>query len=311
MGETTGIAWCDATFNPWWGCTPVSPECAHCYALRDAKRYGQSKHFGEGVERRRFGDKHWNEPRRWNAEAKRARVRRRVFCASMADVFDAGAEAEDRVRLWVLIDETPALDWLLLTKRPENAKRMLPQGWLDKPRANVWLGVTAGDQKRVDERIPILLETPAALRFVSVEPMLEAVDLSRYLKPTLVSTTGERLQHPDPRVPSTGGTWEWGVDWVIAGAESGPGARPCSIEWLRSLRDQCLAVDVPLFLKQADICQNCYGARRFATGMPNHDGDDEDRVVCEQCDENGQTGKLVKMPALDGIVYQQMPLVTK
>jgi protein gp37 len=289
MGETTGISWTDHTFNPWWGCTPVSPGCHACYALRDARRYGQDQHFGKGAPRRRFGDKHWNEPRRWNDKALRDGVKRRVFCASMADVFDADGPAEDRERLWTLISETPFLTWMLLTKRPENMAAMLPAGW-DYLRDFVWLGVTAEDQQRADERVPILLDTPAAVRFVSVEPMLEAVDLWG--------------------CPGGGGVitsafaWGKGINWVIAGAESGPVRRECKPDWLRSLRDQCVAAGVCFFLKQADICQNCGGSGQSGWNMGSTP------IPCWACNGTGQTGKLVKMPMLDGKVWDQIPEVS-
>src|SRR6185437_14583692 len=115
MGEVTSIAWCDHTFNPWHGCTKVSPGCDNCYAATFDKRVG-GNHWGKGVERRVFADKHWREPLKWNEDAAASRVRRRVFCASMADVMDDEAPAGQRERLWALIDDTPHLDWLLLTK---------------------------------------------------------------------------------------------------------------------------------------------------------------------------------------------------
>ena len=201
MGESTKIEWCHHTFNPWWGCTRVSPGCGHCYAETFDKRIG-GHHWGAQSERRTFGDKHWAEPLKWDREAAAAGERRRVFCASMADIFeDHPALEPHRQRLWELIANCLSLDWLLLTKRPENFGSMLP--WRSGPRPprtgdvatvactdlchkpwpHVWLGVTAEDQQRADERVPVLLSTPAAVRFMSYEPALGPVDLRRWLEP--------------------------------------------------------------------------------------------------------------------------------
>ncbi|HEU02882.1 hypothetical protein LCGC14_1116770 [marine sediment metagenome] len=219
-----------ATHNPWWGCVKIGPECAHCYACAFDHRLAGG-HWGKDAPRRFFGAKHWDEPRRLNRHAEQLGVRLRVFCASMADVFEDRPDlVTHRSRLWTLIQDTPHLDWLLLTKRPENFSRMLP--WhteqdsypdIIPPWPNVWLGVTAGTQETADELIPILLDTPAALRFVSYEPALEAVDFSRFMS---------------------------GIDWLIAGSESGPKARPAELDWYRAARDQCDRGDVPFVLKQ-------------------------------------------------------------
>src|ERR1700675_2662026 len=186
MRKETSIAWCDHTFNPWWGCQRVSPGCEHCYAETFAKRLGK-KIWGPTADRRFFSDAHWNEPLKWAFAARREGVRRRVFCASMADVFEDRHDLENqRERLWKLIKVTPDLDWLLLSKRPENFDKFLPWGsraighcharttcnWCSGPWSNIWLGCTAEDQRRLDERSPILLDTPAAVRFISAEPLL-------------------------------------------------------------------------------------------------------------------------------------------
>lgn len=267
MSAETGIAWTDATFNPWWGCQRVSPGCTNCYAETWAKRWGVG--WGPSVERRFFGDKHWNEPVRWNKAAEAAGVRKRVFCASMADVFEDRRDLDDqRVRLWRLIRATPRLDWQLLTKRPENLRRMLP--WTGEPWANVWLGTTCEDQQRADERIPHLLATPAAVRFLSVEPQLGAIDLLRVkgLRGCGAAKDGECGQAWCPQVrdgePHRSGRHcpidDWGdvdesdepprIHWVIVGGESGPGARPFHVEWARSIVAQCKAAEVPVFVKQ-------------------------------------------------------------
>jgi protein gp37 len=222
MSESTGIAWTDHTFNPWWGCVRVSPGCEHCYAETWDTRW-KGGHWGVQAPRRFFGDAHWNEPRKWDKAAAKAGQRARVFCASMADVFEDRRDLdEQRQRLWHLILDTPNLDWQLLTKRPENLGKFLPPDWLDQPRLNVWLGTTVEDQKRANERIPHLLRTPAAVRFLSCEPLLGLVYL-----------------------------WETrGLDWLIIGGESGAGARPMNLSWARSLMQQAAQDRISVFVKQ-------------------------------------------------------------
>ena len=258
MGEITKIEWCDHTFNPWWGCAKVSTGCDHCYAENQASRFGTM--WGVDSERRQFGEKHWNEPRKWNEKAKADGVRRRVFCASMADVFDKNAPLGARQKLLSLIADTPHLDWLLLTKRIGNAERMLKDACqhdgrlMDAndryhPLPNIWLGISVVNQEEADRDIPKLLQVPAAVRFLSMEPLLGPVDLTR-VSPTIFAATANMLT----------GKWKWengptrqetpGLDWVIVGGESGHNARPMSPDWVRRLRDQCAAVGVPFLFKQ-------------------------------------------------------------
>lgn len=220
MSAHTSIAWCRHTFNPWWGCEKVSPGCANCYAETFAKRTG-NRVWGKDAPRRFFGKKHWNEPRAWNAAAEKAGERRRVFCASMADVFeDNEGLVPWRAKLWTLIDETPALDWLLLTKRPENVLDMVPIGWLADWPANVWMGITAEDQAHADLRVPILQRIPAHTRFVSAEPLLERIEPSGF------------------------------IDWWIIGGESGPRARPCDVRWIEYMIERCHDSGTRCFVKQ-------------------------------------------------------------
>ena len=221
MGAETAISWTDHTFNPWWGCERVSPGCQNCYAEAFAKRTGHPV-WGKTADRRFFGDKHWAEPRRWNNLAEEAGKPALVFCSSMADVFEDRPElARWRADLWALIEATPWLIWQLLTKRPENVLDMVPAGWHGAWPRNVWVGTTAEDQARADERIPHLVRIPAPVRFLSVEPMLGPVELRGA-----------------------------GVEWVICGGESGPRHRPFDLDWARSLRDQCAKGGVPFFFKQ-------------------------------------------------------------
>jgi protein gp37 len=247
MGQTTAIAWTDHTFNPWWGCQRVSPGCEHCYAEALAKRTGHDV-WGKGGERRFFGDKHWAEPVKWNCQAEVDGRRHRVFCASMADVFEDRRDLDgERGRLWALIAETPWLDWQLLTKRPQNVAGMVP--WGDEWPANVWLGTTVEDQRRADERIPVLLSIPAKVRFLSCEPLLGRVWIESYLWLTGASSAGPFYDHAGRRRGRGGGVGG-DVHWVIVGGESGPKYRPLDLGHARFLRDQCVEARVPFFFKQ-------------------------------------------------------------
>jgi protein gp37 len=224
MAKATGIEWTDHTFNPWWGCTKVSPGCDHCYAEAWARRVGSSV-WGHHEPRRFFGDAHWREPHSWNAEAAAKGSRHRVFCASMADVFEDRRDLDQpRERLWKLIADTPHLDWQLLTKRPHAVLRLAP--WRRDWPVNVWLGTTVEDQERATLRIPFLVKIPARTRFLSCEPLIGPVDLS-----TLVSSTRD-------------------VNWIIAGGESGSGARPMEPAWVRGLRDFARKRQIAFHFKQ-------------------------------------------------------------
>ena len=242
MGETTEIAWCNSTFNPWHGCQRVSPGCQNCYAEAFSKRIGL-KIWGAEAPRRFFGESHWEEPRKWNAAAEKVGERRRVFCSSMADVFENRYDLdEQRARLWALIDATPWLDWLLLTKRPENMKLMVPRRWAENAWPfNVWAGTTAEDQKRYDERWPWLANVPAIVRFVSIEPQLERIELR---------CNGCGHDTSAHLAPDQGGCSAWFPNWVITGGESGHGARPYLTAWARDLLVQCKGTPIKCFVKQ-------------------------------------------------------------
>ena len=171
MGKNSSIEWTHHTFNPWWGCTKVSQACDNCYAEKWSKRTGDSI-WGPTSERKFFTEKHWKDPIKWDNLSGRRKERQRVFCASMADVFEDREDLERwRKKLWYIIKETPNLDWLLLTKRAGNIKKFTP--WKDNWPQNVWLGVTIENQKTAVERIPLLLENNAKLHFISCEPLLE------------------------------------------------------------------------------------------------------------------------------------------
>lgn len=239
MGENTAIEWTDHSFNPWTGCQAVSPACDHCYAEAQAKRSPKTfGGWGPHAERKRTSAAYWRQPLTWNRKAEKEGRRFRVFCASMADVFDNAVPEAWRCDLWDMIAETPHLDWLLLTKRPSNIAGMLPQrshgalmGWGPVGYANVWLGTTVENQAEADRRIPHLLAVPAAVHFLSCEPLLCPVAIREHW---LIR------HHP-------GGAR---IDWIIAGGESGPKARPSHPDWFRSLRDQCVSAGVPFFFKQ-------------------------------------------------------------
>ncbi len=249
MSENSKIEWTHHTFNPWWGCAKVSPGCDNCYAERDANRFSPTTSlWGPGAERRVFGDKHWAEPLKWNRKAAAAGTRARVFCASMADVFDKNAPAGARERLFALIKETPHLDWLILTKRIGNAPAMLPSDW-HTGYSNVWLGASIVNQEEADRDIPKLLAVPARLRFLSMEPLLGPVDISKWLGycERLDKTGISRRASGEHIVCER----HCGISWVIVGGESGPGARPVlRPEWVRALRDQCTDASVPFLFKQ-------------------------------------------------------------
>ena len=260
MAENTAIEWADHTFNPWTGCTKIGPGCDHCYAEGWAKRSGIVQ-WGSGAERRRTSAANWRQPLRWNAQAQRLGIRYRVFCASLADVFDNAVPAQWRAELFDLISRTPHLDWLLVTKRIGNAKTMMADALHRNPAAlsdgriwplpNVWLGITVVNQAEADRDIMKLLDTPAAVRFLSMEPLLGPVDLTDvcHNRGSVTEDHFSALFDPDDDVNDDGTPFSY-VDWVIVGAESGPHARPMHPQWARDIRDQCQAAGVPFMHKQ-------------------------------------------------------------
>lgn len=222
MAEGTKISWTDHTFNPWQGCQKASPGCANCYAEPLAARYSKLKLWGPGSVRKPQSSRYWGEPRRWDTRAKRAGRKELVFCGSMCDVFDDHlAACIERQKLWPLIRETPNLIWQLLTKRPENILRMLPDDW-GAGWPNVWLGVSVESDKYAG-RISMLKTLRARLRFVSYEPAIG------YLNPE----------------------WLDGIDWVIVGGESGPHFRRMEHGWARLIHEYCARENIPFFYKQS------------------------------------------------------------
>ena len=224
MAERTAIGWCHHTFNPWWGCVEVSPACDRCYAREFAARVRPGL-WGADAPRRFFGDKHWDEPLRWSRRAEQAGERRRVFCASMADILEdrdgaEGARMRDaRERLWFTIANTPWLDWLLLSKRPQNYRRFVPAAILAVP--NVLPGATV-EHSDYAWRARALVELACAgPKWVSYEPVLGPLTV----------------------VP--------GIGWYVVGGESGRTTRrSMDLGWLASFVAQCRASRVPVFVKQ-------------------------------------------------------------
>lgn len=364
MAEQSNISWTDATFNPWMGCSKVSPACKHCYAERDMDhRYGKVK-WGDKGTRSLTSRSNWAKPKRWNSIAERQSYncigcgglglvkkkfpcascngtgtvdrRQRVFCASLADVFEdwqgrmLGSTGypimhgsrlvtngvpsdwverplnmnDARGDLFALIDATPNLDWLLLTKRPENILRMWcshlntdgkPPSMM--PRDNVWLGTTVESQEYADKRIPELLECRdlSPVLFLSCEPLLGPVEFSD------VSKRADAISQLGKKALS-------GIDWVIAGGESGPDARPSHPEWFRSLRDQCEAAAVPFHFKQwGEYVPGDHDSVTMADDMrtilPWHDKEGSDITPVVRVGVK-RAGRL-----LDGALHDAFPVV--
>ena len=326
MAENSGIEWTDHTFNPWMGCTKVSPACKNCYAERDFDHRYKKVNWGPSGDRRKTAVANWRKPLQWNRQAEQESTRLRVFCASLADVFEdwqgpilnhngeqlTNATMETaasnsrplsmddlRSDLFDLIDATPHLDWLLLTKRPENIRRM----WKPRPvkdgamddgfkRLNVWLGTSVENQEWYDERIEDLNSCKSLCEnlFLSCEPLVGRVELS-------------------PGFP---------VDWVITGGESGPAARPAHSSWYRELRDQCLSMNIPFHFKQWGEFYPIRG-----TGRPSRDEDEFDGVWhwvdrdgntsksgCEPDEVHIRIGKKKAGRILDGETHDGLPCVT-
>jgi protein gp37 len=248
---STAIEWTDTTWNPTTGCDKVSPGCDNCYALTLARRLkamGQGKYQNDGDPRTSgpgFGiTTHSDtlpEPFQW-------RTPRRVFVDSMSDLFHARVPVDFIARVWEVMAATPHHTYQILTKRPKRLARVVRQvhkslGFTE-PLPNVWLGTSVEDQQRADQRVPALLNAPAALRFLSLEPLLGPVNLSDYF---------DRVEFKGSEKRSDVGNVAWygpRIGWVIVGGESGPGARPMHPQWATSLRDQSHSAAVPFFFKQ-------------------------------------------------------------
>lgn len=246
MGADSQISWTDHSFNGWWGCTKIAhPDgsgCDHCYAETLSIRFGHRTLWGKHADRRVFGAKHWAQPIAWNADAEAAGRPAFVFTNSMADIFEDRRDLDPlRARLFAMIADTPWLVWLLLTKRPEQMKRLAPPEWADGWPANAWPGASVEHQPAANLRIPRLLTVPSPHHFLSVEPMLGRVSLSFW--------------NGHPRLRRDGTGWESGaappqIDWVIIGGESGAGYRTLDLDALEFLVEQSRCDGVPVWTKQ-------------------------------------------------------------
>jgi protein gp37 len=343
MADQTAIEWCDSTFNGWIGCTRVSPACDHCYAAVSTPARTLGIEWGAGQPRRRTSPANWKLPLRWNAEPfvqcmgcgwrgegrachtvqnpvgfhppiAAARVcpacmeplleeaRRRVFCSSLADVFDNEVDLQWRADLFALIQATPNLDWLLLTKRIGNVPMMVSviPGWMP---SNVWLGATICNQAEADRDIPKLLKVPAAVRFLSIEPMLGRVDLCEALGMWWNQTmgcfegVGQRINVMPNGQP--------GIGWVIAGGESGTEARHMHPSWVRALRDQCAAAGVPFLFKQWGEWAPIDGAHHFSEEIADRAGYGGWQSAMQR------VGKKAAGRTLDGATHTEFPEVAR
>ncbi|MGG2044057.1 phage Gp37/Gp68 family protein [Burkholderia gladioli] len=309
MSENSKIEWTDHTFNPWEGCQKVGPGCDHCYAEARNARFGggTAVNWGPGAPRRRTSAANWREPVRWNARheeffAAHGR-RQRVFCASLADVFDNAVDPAWRVDLFRLIADTPNLDWLLLTKRIGNVMSMVSASAqyqfdlerVEKPSLhdNVWIGATITSRPEMLRDAEKLLAVPARVRFWSVEPML-----------------GDLGEIPTELMP----------DWIICGGESGADARPMHPDWARDLRDQCADAGVPFLFKQWGEWapgENCGGAPTRTERVANWFGREWSFSTLTPSEHNGLTyddepavyriGKKTAGRHLDGRTHDEFP----
>lgn len=295
MAEQSAIEWCDHTFNPWEGCQKVGPGCDHCYAETRNARYnkGTSLNWGPGSPRRRTSAANWKKPLKWAREAnafgaKHGR-RQRVFCASLADVFDNAVDPAWRLDLFKLIDATPELDWLLLTKRIGNVAAMIEEMAPGRTLADlphVWLGATIVNRDEMLRDGPKLIAVDAAVRFWSGEPLL-----------------GDLGEVPSELLP----------DWVIVGGESGQGARPMHPDWVCSLRNQCAAGGVPFLFKQwgeyklyEDERADCFwlDPNGHVYGGPTTWPPESDELRAPMC----RIGKKHAGRLLDGVTHDGFPL---
>ena len=313
MADLTKIEWCDATLNLWWGCTKVSEGCKHCYADAWSKRHGRAVWGPMGT---RIEVKSWRSTLEKISKRAKAEGRRlRVFCQSMSDTFEGpetmgGIDSENwqtvqrlQYELLCAINEHPHIDFLLLTKRPENVMAVVhreddPDGVGGGPGvwrfpANLWIGTSVEDQKTADERIPHLLRIPAKVRFLSCEPLIGPVDLTQVEYDSILAA----FAWEDRR-----------INWVICGGESGPKARPMHPDWARSLRDQCVAAGVPFLFKQHGEWIGVPDLRQLPGG--NGPGFGEfDHCRYDQAHEACRIGKYRAGRILDGRTWDEFPEV--
>ena len=244
MPGKTKINWADRVWNPVTGCTKVSEGCRNCYAETMAKRFWKDRKFSDV----QYNPEKLFQPLSWKKPS-------RVFVNSMSDLFHKDVPFTVILNIWRVMMDSKKHTFMILTKRPERMIEFIK--WLnitdDEKQSNIWLGVSVEDQKTADERIPLLLSTPAAVRFVSCEPLLGPVDFWKFA--TREETFGSMYDHRGsygiyPGLPPEPIKYHEGIDWVIVGGESGPGARPMHPDWARSIRNQCVDAGVPFFFKQ-------------------------------------------------------------
>jgi len=307
------IEWTEYSWNPVSGCTPISEGCQNCYAKRMSKRLaGRCGYPADDPFRVTLHPERLYEPLKWKKP-------RRVFVCSMGDLFHEDVPDEFTEKVFDVMATVSRHTFIVLTKRPRRLLEFVKwqahetgEGYLNE--GNVWLGVTAENQARADERIPILLQIPAAVRFVSVEPMLGPVDLSSYLS---------RCSSCNAPINKNDSSWRWngicwghkcpdnppqsgyfaayaGVDWVICGGETGPGARPMHPDWVRNLRDQCQAAGISFFLKS-------WGEYCFPSQMPEETYQAlQDRYNLD-VEIPWKVGKKAAGRILDGRMWDEMP----
>lgn len=291
MAEQTKIEWVDHTFNPWIGCTRISAACDNCYAASMSHRRGWAR-FEAGAPRKRTTAAYWRQPLLWNKKAAAAGKRAKVFGPSLADPFDAEVDDAWRTDYLGVIEATPWLDYILLTKRPQVAAKFFAGR---KVPDNLWPGITTEDQKMLDLRAPIICSIPAKVHVMSAEPLLGELDARKYL-----------------------GTGDRSLSWVITGGESGPKARPSHPDWFRSMRDQCSSAGVPFFFKQwgewtpGENVERTSGTARTAVWWNNQwDFGREDLAFDEGHVEDQpdlyRVGKKEAGAKLDGVEHRSSP----
>lgn len=237
MGKNSSISWTDHSWNPWQGCRKISEGCKNCYMFRDKKRYGQ-----DGSYIHRSSLKTVNNPLTWPKPAK-------IFVCSWSDFFIEEAD-EWRNTAYDIMKEARWHTYILLTKRPERILDNIPDYWQEWPK-NVWLGITAENQDRLNERYKTLDKIPAYVRFLSLEPLLGPINI---LMPELIKLMNNiDFDFNTEKIWESVNTDVTCINWVIVGAESGSNARPCKIEWVRNIVEQCKAINIPVFIKQLEI----------------------------------------------------------
>lgn len=317
MSEQTGISWTDHTFNPWSGCAKVSAGCTHCYAADLPPAMRRFAEWGANGTRIPASESYWREPMKWARKAAAAGERRRVFCASVADVFEDRDDLdEQRERLWKLIHATPDLDWLLLTKRPEKMAAWAERH--DWP-VNAWAGVSVENQSAAADRIPHLLRVPARVRFLSCEPLLGPVDLQcvPFRGGALNSRDGGALYIGEDGGPEYAWSRRNMLHWVIVGGESGRHARPMHPDWARGLRDQCQRAGVAFHFKQFGEWAPVGSAGNWhsAQDVPGvfHTWVRPDGIIGQGVDQHrmAKVGKHAAGRTLDGRVWDEFPTVDR